>query len=96
MIKPIPTRYAGYLFRSRLEARWAVFFQVLGLRWQYEVEGLDLDGVHYLPDFKITSRNGRLVQWVEVKPDDGSPPDNKFTALDRACDTIANVSAVRV
>ncbi len=24
--KAIPTEYAGYLFRSRLEARWAVFF----------------------------------------------------------------------
>lgn len=26
VIKPIETKYDGYLFRSRLEARWAVFF----------------------------------------------------------------------
>jgi hypothetical protein len=38
-LTPIPTRYKGYHFRSRLEARWAVFFDALGLRWQYEVEG---------------------------------------------------------
>lgn len=51
---PIQTSYKGYLFRSRLEARWAVFFQGLGLDWEYEVEGFQLaDGTMYLPDFKI-------------------------------------------
>lgn len=33
-ITPIQTRYAGCLFRSRLEARWAVFFDHLGIRWR--------------------------------------------------------------
>ena len=42
-IKAIETRYAGYRFRSRLEARWAVFFDTLGLKWQYEPEGYELD-----------------------------------------------------
>ncbi len=52
--KAIPTEYAGYLFRSRLEARWAVFFDKLGIRWVYEYEGLILsDGTHYLPDFYL-------------------------------------------
>lgn len=36
-IKPIQTRYKGYHFRSRLEARWAVFFDALGIAWKYEV-----------------------------------------------------------
>lgn len=31
--------YAGTLFRSRLEARWAVFFDELGIRWEFEPEG---------------------------------------------------------
>ncbi|MBK9515513.1 MAG: hypothetical protein IPO05_18320 [Flavobacteriales bacterium] len=54
MIKPIETRYKGYRFRSRLEARWAVFFDALGLEWEYEPEGFDLgDGVYYLPDFRV-------------------------------------------
>lgn len=39
-IKAIETRYAGCHFRSRLEARWAVFFDTLGIRWEYEPQGL--------------------------------------------------------
>lgn len=42
---PIETRYKGYRFRSRLEARWAVFFDVLGVRWEYEPEGYDLTDI---------------------------------------------------
>lgn len=38
-IRPIETRYAGCRFRSRLEARWAVFFDTLGVKWKYEPEG---------------------------------------------------------
>ena len=30
-IKAIQTEYNGYLFRSRLEARWAVFFDACGV-----------------------------------------------------------------
>lgn len=57
MIKPkaIQTEYAGYLFRSRLEARWAVFFDAMGIEWEYEPEGLVLhDGTYYLPDFYLS------------------------------------------
>lgn len=51
-LKAIETEYKGYRFRSRLEARWAVFFDAIGLRWEYEPEGIVLnDGTHYLPDF---------------------------------------------
>lgn len=54
MIKPIETRYDGYRFRSRLEARWAVFFNSLGIDYQYEPEGFELpNGRRYLPDFKV-------------------------------------------
>lgn len=61
-IKAIETRYAGYRFRSRLEARWAVFFDTLGITWEYEPEGFVVGGTPYLPDFRL---NGRT--WVEVK-----------------------------
>lgn len=37
-IKPIETVYKGYRFRSRLEARWAVFFDAQGIEWEYEPE----------------------------------------------------------
>src|SRR5262245_33039939 len=64
-IRPIETRYKGYRFRSRLEARWAVFFDALGFRWEYEPEGFVLpSGTKYLPDFKIDA----LRLWVEIKP----------------------------
>lgn len=53
-IKAVPTEYKGYLFRSRLEARWAVFFDALGIEWEYEPEGIVLsNGKSYLPDFYL-------------------------------------------
>ncbi len=66
-MRSIPTRYAGCYFRSRLEARWAVFFDKLHIPWQYEPEGFDLGGAgFYLPDFRITV--GDRERWIEVKP----------------------------
>ena len=65
-MKAIDTYYNGHLFRSRLEARWAVFFDVLGIRWEYEPEGFSLeDGTCYLPDFYLPDDE----VYVEVKPD---------------------------
>lgn len=53
-MKAIETYYNGYRFRSRLEARWAVFFDTLGVRYEYEPEGFELDdGTWYLPDFRV-------------------------------------------
>lgn len=63
-IAPIPTRYAGYHFRSRLEARWAVVFDYLGLEWEYEYEGYALPSGWYLPDFWVPKPG----IWVEIKP----------------------------
>lgn len=65
MIKAIETRYAGCRFRSRLEARWAVFFDTLGIPWTYEPEGylVGPDSTPYLPDFWLPGEG----LWVEVK-----------------------------
>ena len=62
-IKAIETRYAGCRFRSRIEARWAVFFDALNLEWQYEPQGFELPSGRYLPDFYLPS----LETWFEVK-----------------------------
>lgn len=63
-IKAIETKYKGFRFRSRLEARWAVFFDALGEPWEYEKEGFDLgEAGYYLPDFWLP----RVNAWVEVK-----------------------------
>lgn len=64
MIKPIETIYKGYRFRSRLEARWAVFFDDLEEEWEYEKEGFEVDGERYLPDFYLPEKD----LWVEIKP----------------------------
>jgi hypothetical protein len=66
-IKAIETNYKGYRFRSRLEARWAVFFDSLGVKYEYEKEGYDLGELgYYLPDFWLPEVHGGL--WVEIKP----------------------------
>ena len=73
-IKAIPTFYKGVYFRSRLEARWAVIFDRLGIDWRYETEGYDItidDGltIRYLPDFLLLGGSGFFPDalWVEVK-----------------------------
>jgi hypothetical protein len=69
MIKALPTFYRGYHFRSRLEARWAVFFDCLNIKWEYEIEGYELDGGEwYLPDFWLPRFHYPNGIYVEVKP----------------------------
>ncbi|MFD3352764.1 PDDEXK family nuclease [Streptomyces fradiae] len=41
-LQPADTEYAGHLFRSRLEARWAVLFDTLGVDWEYEPQSFEL------------------------------------------------------
>jgi len=67
---PIETKYNGRLYRSRLEARWAVFFEALGIKFEYEYEGYELsNGQWYLPDFYLPTFDGGLH--AEVKPEGG-------------------------
>ncbi|MCG5464294.1 hypothetical protein MED01_002460 [Micromonospora sp. MED01] len=68
-IKPIETRYAGCRFRSRLEARWAVFLDALNIVWEHEPQGYELpSGQVYLPDFWLPS----LDLHAEVKGDEAA------------------------
>lgn len=63
-IAAIETRYKGHRFRSRLEARYAVFFDALGIPWEYEKEGYDLESAgYYLPDFWLPQQSC----FVEIK-----------------------------
>lgn len=63
-IKAIETEYAGCRFRSRLEARWAVLFDAMQVKWEYEPQGFEFeDGTHYLPDFYLPESG----DWVEIK-----------------------------
>ena len=76
MIIPLETFYHGVYFRSRTEARFAVFLDCIGIKWEYEPQGFNLgDNLNYLPDFKIYNvsthhGNGFITYdyiWVEVK-----------------------------
>ncbi len=53
----MPTKYNGYLFRSELQARWAVFFDMLyQLGYEYLSESVSLpSGASYQPDFWLPS-----------------------------------------
>lgn len=69
-ISPRPTFYNGTKFRSRLEATWAAFFDLMEWKWQYEP--IDLRG--WTPDFllKIPCDHPDCPDthdlFVEVKP----------------------------
>jgi hypothetical protein len=77
-LKAIETVWNGYRFRSRLEARWAVFLDTLGVPYQYEPEGFELDGMRYLPDFWLPEQRC----WVEIKPvEPDEPAERKAHAL---------------
>lgn len=73
MIKAIPTRYDNYHFRSRQEARFAVWLNEMDIPYRYEPEGYSLgNGVYYLPDFYLPT----LALWVEIKGK--APTENEF------------------
>lgn len=63
-IKALETVHNGYKFRSRLEARWSVALDVLGIDYDYEAQGYDLGEIGwYLPDFWLKAQRA----WLEVK-----------------------------
>lgn len=73
----IQTHYNNLFFRSRLEARWAVFFDVLGIRYEYEPEKFQCGDLRYIPDFflpQIGSWNSEFGTFFEVK---GTRPDDE-------------------
>ncbi|TWE29901.1 hypothetical protein [Prauserella muralis] len=87
-MKHIETEYDGYRFRSRLEARWAVFFDNAGIDFRYEPEGILVPTsfipgwapprAPYLPDFYLPD----LGLYVEVKGE--WKPAEKAKALNAA------------
>lgn len=67
-VKVKRTYYKRQVFRSRLEARWALFFDHIRVAWVYEPQGFVFaDGEPYLPDFHLVFANGRSM-YAEVKP----------------------------
>ena len=88
-LKALPTTYRRVQFRSRLEARWAVFFDKLKLHWEYEPQGFKLDNRKdkhpdscYCPDFLVRTPQGEDM-WIEIKPHNVKQNDkfDKFKKL---------------
>lgn len=80
-MKAIPTTYAGVRFRSRLEARYALAFDQIGIKWAYEPEGVQLrGGERYLSDFWLPD----CRTFVEVK----GPTTDRADLVTKAQDEV--------
>ena len=60
--KAHPLIYKGRLYRSTLEVKWAVFFDYLG--WKFEYEPMSFN--NWIPDFALYGHNQIIL--IEVKP----------------------------
>lgn len=62
--KLLETEYNGITFKSRLKARWAVYFDNVGIKYMYEPKNYSLrEEITYLPDFYFPD----FVCFAEVK-----------------------------
>lgn len=77
IVAAVETEYANVRFRSRTEARWAVFFEKIGFKWIHEPQIYALKSGKYLPDFRITLPNEREY-FCEVKPKPYAMGDRKY------------------
>lgn len=88
-INAIQTEYNGYKFRSRTEARWAVFMDALKVKYIYEEEGFELgDGIRYLPDFYLP----KLKCYIEIKGDE--PNDEEMDKCWMLCKETARTVVI--
>jgi hypothetical protein len=78
---PIPTTYKGVQYRSRLEAKWAVFFEKLGFYFSYERYNITNENgdILYVPDFYIyegiNDNDWVDTFFIEIKP---SQPSQQY------------------
>jgi hypothetical protein len=75
-ITSLRTRCGDIEFRSRLEARWSVFLDGRGIKWEYEPRWFHWRSPvfqNWLPDFRLSTG-----QWAEVK---GSLDERETTRL---------------
>lgn len=84
-IRIIRTRWHGCQFRSKLEAKWAIVFELMGLEWSYEPEGFMVGNVWYEPDFLVAGFDGRGEGWsfIEVKGNMKDPDRRKIRAISK-------------
>lgn len=74
-LSAIPTKGCdGYQYRSRIEARCALFLATLGISYKPEPQPFLIDSTPYLPDFAIFLWT---TLWAEVKGAFGVDPDGE-------------------
>ncbi|MGH9548237.1 MAG: hypothetical protein ACRD3W_02635, partial [Terriglobales bacterium] len=75
-IAPIRTRIAGTVYRSRLEAKWAVFFTALGVPFKYNCRNSIpvLWASLYIPSFLLE----REQMYVEIAESHNTPYQPRF------------------
>ena len=66
-MQALKTFYNHNKYRSRLEAKWAVYFDQMGVKFEYEPAGFNIGHKCYLPDFYLPE----LDTYIEVKPESG-------------------------
>jgi hypothetical protein len=87
-LQALPTSYSGRRFRSRVEARWAVWFDACGIPWDYEPEGYYLGTAgNYLPDFHLENAEC----FFEVK---GAPANDLEKAKAQALSTVSGLPVI--
>ena len=86
-IRPISTLYNGITYRSRMEARWSVFFNLGGIDVRYEFEGFQTPAGWYLPDFEFKDTERRT--YFEVKPE--PPTQNEWDRMKALANAKADV-----
>lgn len=95
LIQAIPTEYGGVTFRSRLEASWAEWFDMLMMPWEYEPCVLTTPIGRYIPDFFVAIAPGPWDWVLEVKPEGYQPTPHdsyKWAAAETALPNQAMVT----
>lgn len=84
-IESIETFYHDIRFRSRLESRWAIFWDDLKVAYEYEPKRFDFGEIKYIPDFWLPEQK----KWVEIKgqmPNDLEIKKAQLLAQETKCD----------
>lgn len=85
-IEAVQTFYRGTYYRSRLEARWAVFFDVLGISHEYEPEKFQLSSGRYIPDFElVVPVCGEYMQRTYFEVKGQSPSGEEAARFEEFC-----------
>ncbi len=88
-IKAIETAYKSVQYKSRLEARTAIFFDCLRLNFEYEPRYFEIEkDFWYVPDFYLKD----LRLWIEIKgPDIYKEAQIKAEGLCRMTNQVVEV-----